>query len=130
MQEGKHVILCIDDDPDVLVPLKIILEAGGYAVVTALDGKEGIRIFREVKPDIVILDLMMEEVDAGIHLVKEIQALDIMVPIYMLSSTGDYLHSTADMNSLGFAGVFQKPVNSKVLLSLLRAKLKSRDPAP
>ena len=129
MQEGKHVILCIDDDPDVLIPLKIILEGGGYAVVTAPDAKEGIRIFREAKPDLVILDLMMEEIDAGIHLVKEIQALDKLVPIYMLSSTGDYLHSTADMSSLGFAGVFQKPVNSKILLSLIRTKLKGK-PAP
>jgi DNA-binding response OmpR family regulator len=129
MQEGKNVILCIDDDPDVLIPLKIILEAGGYAVATAPDAKEGILAFREAKPDLVILDLMMEEVDAGIRLVKEIQALDSKVPIYMLSSTGDYLHSTADISSLGLAGVFQKPVNARILLSLLRTKLKGQEPA-
>ena len=130
MQEGKYVILCIDDDPDVLAPLKIILEGGGYVVATAPDAKEGIRVFRESQPDAVILDLMMEEIDAGIRLVKEIQALDSKVPIYMLSSTGDYFHGTADVSSLGLAGVFQKPIKSRVLLSLLRTKLVATEPAP
>jgi DNA-binding response OmpR family regulator len=129
MQEGKYVILCVDDDPDVLMPLKIVLEAGGYAVVTAPDAKEGILAFRESKPDLVILDLMMEEIDTGIRVIREMQALDSRVPIYMLSSTGDYLHSTVDINSLGLAGVFQKPVNPKILLSLLQAKLKGQPSA-
>jgi len=130
MQEGKHVILCIDDDPDVLAPLKIILEGGGYVVATAPDAKEGIQAFRESQPDAVILDLMMEEIDAGIGLVKEIQALDSRVPIYMLSSTGDYLHGAVDFSSLGLAGIFQKPISSKILLSLLQTKLGGTEPAP
>jgi two-component system, chemotaxis family, chemotaxis protein CheY len=123
MREGKYLILCIDDDPDVLVPLKIVLEAGGYSVVTASDAKQGIEAFRECKPDLVILDLMMEEIDAGMWALREMRAFDQKVPIYMLSSTGDYLYSTADVNELGLAGVFQKPVNPKLLLSLLDRKL-------
>ena len=128
MEEKKHVILCVDDDPDVLMPLKIVLESAGYMVVTAPDAKEGIQAFKEAKPDVVILDLMMEEVDAGIRLIEEMRGLDSRVPIYMLSSTGDYLHSTADTSNLGLAGVFQKPVSPKLLLSLLRTKLASREP--
>ena len=123
MQDGKFVLLCIDDDPDVLLSQKIVLEASGYLVVTAPDAKQGILAFKESKPDAVILDLMMEEIDAGTRLVKEIQALDKDVPVYMLSSTGDYLHGTIDTTGLGIAGVFQKPVNPKILLGLLQAKL-------
>lgn len=123
MREGKHLILCIDDDPDVLVPLKIVLEAGGYSVITAPDAKQGIEVFRESQPDLVILDLMMEEIDAGMWALKEMRALDRGVPIYMLSSTGDYFYSTADVDELGLAGVFQKPIDPTVLLSLLARKL-------
>jgi DNA-binding response OmpR family regulator len=123
MQEGKYVILCIDDDPDVLVSQRIVLEAHGYFVVTAPDAKEGIQKFEESRPDVVILDLMMEEIDAGTRLVKEIQAINKNVPIFMLSSTGDYLHGAIDTTGLGLAGVFQKPLNPNILLGLLQAKL-------
>jgi DNA-binding response OmpR family regulator len=128
MKNDKHVILCVDDDPDVLASLKVVLESDGYAVATAADGKAGVRAFRESRPDIVLLDLMMEEIDAGTRALKEMQAIDRRVPIYMLSSTGDYLQGATDTNELGLAGVFQKPVDPKILLGLLRAKLKQPGP--
>jgi CheY-like chemotaxis protein len=86
MPNDKYVILCVDDDPDVLFSLKIVLESGGYAVVTAAGGKAGVRAFRESRPDLVLLDLMMEEVDAGTRALKEMQAIDRKVPVYLLSS--------------------------------------------
>ncbi len=128
MQDRKHTILCIDDDPDVLFSLKIVLESGGYNVATAADAREGLKTFKETKPDIVILDLMMEEIDAGTRLLGEIRALDSTVPVYMLSSTGDYLHSVADVSAMGLAGVFQKPLSPNTLLSLLQKKLEGRRP--
>jgi DNA-binding response OmpR family regulator len=128
MPNGKYVILCVDDDPDVLFSLKIVLESGGYAVVTAAGGKAGVRAFRESRPDLVLLDLMMEEVDAGTRALKEMQAIDRKVPVYLLSSTGDYFQGATDTNELGLAGVFQKPVEPNILLRLLRAKLKPPGP--
>lgn len=124
MQDGKYVILCVDDDPDVLEYLRVVLEAEGYAVATASSAEEGLRVYREKKPDALILDLMMEEVDAGTSMVTELKAMGNTAPIYMLSSTGDNLSRTIDPSSLGLAGVFQKPVDSEVLLSLLKSKLK------
>lgn len=123
MLNDKHVILCVDDDPDILISLKIVLESGGYAVVTAADGKSGVRAFRESRPDLVLLDLMMEEVDAGTRALKEMQAIDRNVPVFLLSSTGDYFQGATDTSELGLAGVLQKPVDPKILLGLLRAKL-------
>ena len=124
MQDGKYVILCVDDDPDVLEYLRVVLEAEGYAVATASSAEEGLRVYREKKPDALILDLMMEEVDAGTSMVTELKAMGDTAPIYRLSSTGDNLSRTIDPSSLGLAGVFQKPVDSEVLLSLLKSKLK------
>jgi DNA-binding response OmpR family regulator len=128
MPNNKYVILCVDDDPDVLFSLKIVLESDGYAVVTAADGKAGVQVFRESRPDLVLLDLMMEEIDAGTRALKEMRTIDRKVPIYLLSSTGDYLQGATDTHELGLAGVFQKPVDPNILLRLLRAKLKPPGP--
>jgi DNA-binding response OmpR family regulator len=124
MQDGKFVILCIDDDPDILESLKVVLEANDYVVITAPSAEEGLRVYKESGPDLLIVDLMMEEIDAGTSFVKELRALGNEAPIYMLSSTGDTLQSTVSYGDLGLTGVFQKPINPHVLLTLLRAKLK------
>ena len=123
MQDGKHVIMCIDDDPDIRDSLKIILEANGYAFVDASTAEEGVAVFREAKPDVVIVDLMMEEVDAGTNFVRELKLLGCDVPIFMLSSVGDSLSSMTDTTELGLSGVLQKPVSPDALLALLRDRL-------
>jgi len=124
MQDGKFVILCIDDDPDILESLKVVLEANDYIVVTAPSAEDGLHEYRQVNPDLIIVDLMMEEIDSGTSFVKELQALGNQAPIYMLSSTGDSLSSLTDYSQLGLTGVFQKPLNPDVLLMLLKRKLK------
>ena len=65
----------------------------------------------------------MEDVDAGTRLLREMKALDPKIPVFMLSSTGDYMHQSIDTDQLGLQGVFQKPIDPKILLRLLRAKL-------
>ncbi len=125
MKDGKHVILCIDDDPDILESLRIVLEANGYTMAEAATAEEGVKVYKKVKPDLIIVDLMMEEVDAGTRFVKELQILDNKAPIYMLSSTGDALNMTTDFSSLGLSGVFQKPIDNATLLKVLKSKLKT-----
>ena len=123
MQEGKHVILCIDDDDDILESLGVILSASGYVVERATSAEEGLRAYRRKTPDLIIVDLMMEEIDAGTSFVTQVRALGSQVPIYLLSSTGDALGQTTSYSDLGLAGVFQKPIDSRRLLSLLQEKL-------
>lgn len=124
MQNGKYVIQVLDDDPDILESLCIILQANGYIVAVAASAEEGLRVYQTAKPDLLIVDLMMEEIDAGTTFVKEVRALGNMAPIYVLSSVGNSLNITADFASLGLTGVLQKPINSKTLLALLQSKLK------
>lgn len=124
MDDKKKVILYVDDDPDFLDAVRLIVESAGYRMVDADSAENGLRVFKKESPDLVLVDLMMEEVDAGTRLVRQIQALGRPVPIYMLSSTGDNLAATLDYSELGLAGVFQKPVDAKVLLAALRSKLK------
>ena len=123
MRNGKNVILCIDDDLDVLESLKIVLEANGYEMNSADNAAEGLAMFKEVNPDLVIVDLMMEEIDAGANFVKEVKATGSTVPIYMLSSVGDSMDSTVNGESLGLSGILQKPIDTKHLLTILQTAI-------
>ena len=126
MEDGKHLILVVDDDPDIRMTLGIVLEENGYKMIEAASCEEGLKIYKERKPDFLIIDLMMEEVDAGTNFVKEVRLIDREVPIYILSSVGDSLNLSTDYSELGLNGIFQKPIDNQVLLSILKVKLKKR----
>ncbi len=123
MQNGKHVILVVDDDPDVRDVIGLVLGKHNYVVVDAENARQGLRRYTETHPDLIIVDLMMEDVDSGTNLVKELQALGNTAPVFLLSSVGDGLSMTADQSDLGVAGILQKPLLPSTLLSLVRAKL-------
>jgi len=123
MKDGKQLILCIDDDPDILHFLRTVLEAEGYRVAVAPTAEEGLKAFRQAPAAAVIVDLMMEEVDAGTNFVKELRTLGAGVPVFVLSSVGDQLHEAADYASLGLSGILQKPISPSSLVSTLKARL-------
>ena len=78
--ERKPVILYIDDDPDYREVVRTILEGSGYEVVEAGTGEEGLQVFQSRKPDLIIVDLMMEEVDTGASFAKELRLLGNTAP--------------------------------------------------
>jgi DNA-binding response OmpR family regulator len=123
MSNGKHLILCVDDDADLLDLLRMQLEKGGYRVETAFSAEEGLVQFKEHNPDLIILDLMMEEIDAGTNLVKELKLAGNQAPVLLLSSMGDQLNLSTGYRELGLDAVFQKPVNADALLRTIKAKL-------
>ncbi|MFP4562464.1 MAG: response regulator transcription factor [Spirochaetia bacterium] len=119
-----NVILAIDDDEDVIYSLRMVLENNGYEMVEAYTAEEGLKKYKKHSPDLVIVDLMMESVDAGKNFVKELKLLGNTAPIYMLSSVGNALASNIDYKELGLDGVFQKPIDTNALLKTLEKKLK------
>jgi two-component system chemotaxis response regulator CheY len=123
MQDAKHVILLIDDDRDFLLGIRTLLESAGYAVAEATSAAEGLQVFSDITPDLVIVDLMMEEMDSGTTLVRELKALRGEVPIYMYSVVGDNLSVTIDPTTLGLEGVLQKPMENERLLEIIATKL-------
>ena len=82
-------ILVVDDDPDILEAISMILESQGYKVVTARDGVEGLANLKAEKPDLLILDLLMPKMD-GFGVCKELQdprwAKYKGIPILILTS--------------------------------------------
>ncbi len=124
MQDGKYVILAIDDDPDFLDAIRMVLEASNYKMVQAKSGEEGLNVYKKINPDLILVDLMMEEIDAGADFVKELKLLGNKAPAYLLSGAGDEMTDNIDYAQFGFAGVLQKPIDNKRLLSIIKAKLK------
>ena len=123
MKDGKHVVLHIDDDPDFIDSMQLILEKGGYSHVSASSAEAGVKKFKEVQPDFVIVDLMMEEIDSGVNFVKEVRFLGGKTPVYLLSSAGDQMYTSANYSELGFDGIFQKPIEPEVILATLKEQL-------
>lgn len=119
--ESRPVVLCIDDDPDILSYLQVVLTAEGFEYRGARSSEEGLLEYKKAAPDVIIIDLMMEEVDSGVGLAKELRLLNNQAPMFMFSSVGDSLNLTADYAGLGLAGIFQKPLDKERLLAVLRA---------
>jgi DNA-binding response OmpR family regulator len=120
---NRKVILIIDDDPDFLSSLKVTLESAGYRVLAAGSGAEGINLFMENNPDLIICDIMMEKIDTGIRLVREIREKNKKVPLYLLSDIGRLTASNIDVFELGCTGTFQKPYDTEELLRVIRQNL-------
>lgn len=121
---GQKTILIIDDDADLRAAMRIVLEASGFSVGEAAEGEEGLKIAERIKPDAVIVDLMMETIDAGSKVSSALNERGFEGPIYLLSSAGDTVRLNIDAQKLGLAGIFQKPIDHKTLVTTLKKQLK------
>jgi DNA-binding response OmpR family regulator len=81
----RYRILIIDDKPDVAIALRMLLERAGHEVITAENGRRGLRTFYEMRPDLVVLDVRMPELD-GWQTLERLRDLSD-VPVLMFSGT-------------------------------------------
>ena len=128
------LILLVDDDPDFLHVYQCILEPKGYRVACASDPKEAWRKLEHDKPDLVISDLMMDDLDAGFSLAREIKRdprfkhLPIIIATAITSQTGLSFRpkTPEDLTAMFADAYFDKPVPAALLLAkvaeLLAAK--------
>lgn len=119
-------ILVIDDEPSIRFLLKKMLEREGYAVITASDGDEGMKLFQESFFDLVITDILMPEKE-GIEIIMEIKREHPDIPVIAISgggfnSPGNYLNIAA---AAGAAAALEKPVEKEALLSHVQNLLAS-----
>jgi len=86
---SKSKILIIDDDPDALETMTAVLETHDYQVLTALSGLEGISKASKEKPDLIIMDVLMPEVDGFVtcKMIKENKEIK-NIPVILLTGTG------------------------------------------
>jgi DNA-binding response OmpR family regulator len=89
MADNKTILL-IDDDADIHEAVKMILEPAGYKIECALTGPAGLEAARKRKPDLILLDIMLDSPSEGFHLAYELKKDDVLkaVPIIIISSIG------------------------------------------
>ena len=121
-------ILVIDDDPDLVEALRIILETESYRVVSALDGKEGLRKVKEENPDLIILDLLLPKKDGDIlcrQLKENPRYADI--PILVLTAVAEKVDIKVfpkhKISSLPADDYVHKPVQPEGLLDRVKKLL-------
>ncbi|MCG8429220.1 MAG: sigma-54 dependent transcriptional regulator [Chromatiales bacterium] len=114
-------ILVVDDEPDICTLVKDILEDEGYRVATAESGAKARQALRERRPDLVLLDIWMPDVD-GISLLKEWGELEgLPCPVIMMSGHGT-VETAVEATRLGAYDFLEKPLSlAKLLLTVERA---------
>ena len=118
------LILVVDDVADNVDILQMRLEAQGYAVATAGDGVEALEKTRELKPDLVLLDIMMPKLD-GIEAVKQLKADASLpfIPVILVTAKADGADVVAGLES-GGDDYLTKPVDHAALSARVRAMLR------
>ncbi len=124
---AKKKILLVDDDRDLIASLRLILENQNYSVETASGGKEGFKKCVEWKPNLVILDVMMEHTDEGFRLASVLrdQSQTAKLPILMMTAVTQKAGVVPDYPAAGGGwvpvdGFLEKPVPREVLLQKVK----------
>lgn len=130
MKAKDITILLVDDEPDILDIISYNLKAEGYKVKTASSGREGVEEAKKVRPDLILLDVMMPEMD-GIEACEQIRktpGLEHTIIAFLTARGEDY--SQVAGFEVGADDYIAKPVKPKVLTSRLKALLRRRPLEP
>jgi len=115
-------IICIDDDKDILDTCEVVLQGKGHTVVTAINGKEGFEKASKLKPDLIILDVMMDNSTEGFQTAQKFRRTELLkyVPIMMLTSvneTSPQKFGEKDGEFLPVDAFMEKPIKPKEFLA-------------
>ena len=121
MRPVKGRVLVVDDDTALAEMLGIVLRSEGFEPVFCADGAQALAVFRESKPDVILLDLMLPGMD-GIDVCRAIRA-ESGVPIVMLTAKTDTVDVVLGLES-GADDYVVKPFKPKELVARLRARLR------
>ena len=126
----KGKVLVVDDDPDFVEFMRIILEAGGYQVYSASNAQDGLALLRTAHPDIVLLDIMMSYTMEGLDVTQmmredhELRSIPLVIISSVFSGTQAFQNREQDLSFV--AAFLTKPVEPQELLRLVAETIASR----
>jgi len=125
----KKKILLVDDDPDFVEAVRVIVESGGYDVRVAYDGQEGLEAVAEEKPDLIVLDVMMPVMNGHAACARlKADKATASIPIILLTAVADRVTTSTythrDMLESEAEDYMPKPVEPAELLALIKSWLK------
>ncbi len=128
MPEEKRKILIIDDDPDFVFAISMVLEAEGYLLEAASNGIEGVKKMRANRPDLVLMDVIMAGPLDGYYTAQEIADDPALrnVPVIMISSIANTSYASLFPTDQYLPAVefMFKPIDPAELLAKIRSLLK------
>ncbi len=126
MEKQEITILLVDDEPDILEIVGYNLSSEGYTVITADNGAKAVKMAKKKKPDLIILDVMMPEMD-GIEACEQIRKIPELQEtiITFLTARGEDYSQVAGFDA-GADDYITKPIKPKLLLSKVKALLRRR----
>jgi CheY-like chemotaxis protein len=121
-------ILVVDDDPDMVAACRLVLEREGYEVASAANAAGGLAAVDELKPDLLVLDVMMEEPDDGLRVARELRRRGHDLPILMLTSVNQAMNVQIgkDEEIVPVDEFLEKPAAPADLLRIVRQLLEAR----
>ena len=126
MENKKIKVLVADDEPDILEFIQFNLERNGFEVKTAKDGQEALQKAKQIKPDLIILDVMMPELD-GVEVCRELRSMpefNTTIITFLTARNEDYTQIAG--LDVGGDDYITKPIRPRVLVSRINALLRRR----
>ncbi|HEY5955246.1 MAG TPA: response regulator transcription factor [Polyangiaceae bacterium] len=117
-----ETILVVEDDPSILRGLEMNLQLEGYAVISGRDGKEGLALLEQQRPDLIVLDIMLPKCD-GFSVIRSARQSHADTPIIVLSARGEEADKLLGL-SLGADDYVTKPFSLPELLARIRTVLR------
>jgi two-component system response regulator VicR len=117
MAEGKKKVVCIEDEPEMIDLVKLILGRKGFDLIGANGGREGLEAVRRVKPDLVLLDLMMPDMD-GWEVYQKIKAdKELMdIPVIVVTARAQSIDRVLGLHIAKVDDYITKPFGPQELL--------------
>jgi len=124
--EGKKV-LCIEDEPEMIDLIKLILERKGFQVLGALGGREGLDIIRRERPDVVLLDLMMPDMD-GWEVYRQMRADESLkdIPVIVVTAKAQNIDKVLGLHIAKVDAYIIKPFGPRELVESVEKVLSSK----
>ena len=124
---AQNRVLVVDDEPKITEVLKLYLEREGFQVAIAADGKQALERAASYKPDIIILDLNLPDID-GLEVCRSLRKQSNM-PIIMLTGRGEEVDKIVGLE-LGADDYVTKPFSAREVVARVRAVLRRQTPDP
>jgi len=115
-------VLVVDDEPDTLELVKLVLESGGFTTILAKNGKEALGIIEDSKPDAVLLDIMMPDMD-GWEVFRKIKERYEGIPIAILTAKAQNIDRLLGLHVLKVDDYITKPFGKNELIDRVRKLL-------
>jgi CheY-like chemotaxis protein len=121
-------ILVVDDDPDMVAASRLVLEREGHTVDSASNAADGLRSVEALKPDLLVLDVMMEEPDDGLRVARELRRRGYDLPILMLTSVNQAMGISIDKDTeiVPVDEFLEKPADPSTLVRMVKELLEKR----